>query len=381
MKGKGWVGSIPLNDQFCLEVDTRVPISNLERILSVAPRKSIKSLSGFQRTYSGTYEKPSSLIDIMTDQLLLRIEEIFQSGLIKRYRRERYITNNPSGKIKPFHSALLSSRKQVPIAVCEKFVKSSDTRSNQVLKFALCKLVNYYEDREKLDQRSRELKRNIARFSDLGVSTINSCSTNEIELLIDDVPNHRYGYANALGLARLINMEMGIRVRSWGRFAEMPSVFIDMANVFESYAREILQRNFKNYPDYSVLDGNVSGHLGSKQKLFCSFALEGAVPPATPDIVIRSNSQVELIIDVKYKPPRRVPDRSDINQVICYGESYKCSRVMILYPSSTNMSQEVKLVGRIGSIDVFTGIVNLNSNNLVISESEFSSAVYKLLKT
>lgn len=67
---RGWVGYIPLNDNVALEVNTRVPIGNLERMVSMASGFKNKVLDKYAKAFSGSETQPDSLLDLITTQLL-----------------------------------------------------------------------------------------------------------------------------------------------------------------------------------------------------------------------------------------------------------------------------------------------------------------------
>ena len=57
-----------------------------------------------------------------------------------------------------------------------------------------------------------------------------------------------------------------------------------------------------------------------------------------------------LIIDAKYKPPKPIPDRADLNQVVLYGARYSCLKVMLLYPERSAHQTSAASVGVVGPV-------------------------------
>jgi 5-methylcytosine-specific restriction enzyme subunit McrC len=152
-----------------------------------------------------------------------------------------------------------------------------------------------------------------------------------------------------------------------------------MADIFESYAREVLRQGLAAVSGYKVLDGNIAGADGAKRDLFDSFDLEGSNPSATPDIVVEGDGRILAVIDVKYKPSRKIPDRSEINQIMCYGARYDCDKVMILYPQPIKDQAPVCSIGMIGPIQVLRASLDLKAADLKAEEKSFATAILKQL--
>ena len=131
------------------------------------------------------------------------------------------------------------------------------------------------------------------------------------------------------------------------------------------------------YSRYTVLDGNISGNEGAKTELFSTFYMAGTNPPATPDIVIARDEVPLVVIDVKYKPPKAIPDRSEINQVMCYGARYGCKNVIIVYPQASNDKQHCCLLGEIGSTKIYRANLDLNSPDLDGEEWRFAQSIFE----
>ena len=179
----------------------------------------------------------------------------------------------------------------------------------------------------------------------------------------------------ALELAELIVGGYGVKVRSDGGRATLPALLVDMAIVFEGYVRGVLRRRLGLEEGFEVKDGNISGAGGSRRAFFCEFYGGGDSPAATPDIVVEDAVGARVVVDVKYKPARILPDRADLNQVVAYGLAYGCEKVMIVYPSVPGDGQELSFLGRVGSLSVYRGSLNLGAVDLEVEERRFVGTV------
>ena len=141
-------------------------------------------------------------------------------------------------------------------------------------------------------------------------------------------------------------------------------------------ARETLRRWVPDWEAYEVLDGNVSGKEGGRVDLFSRFDIEGNSPAATPDLVLTRADRVRAVIDVKYKPAKRVPDRAEINQVVCYGARYGCAKVIVVYPEVPSGSKKFCSIGMVGSIQLYRASLDLNATDLDADEQRFAESVF-----
>ena len=187
-------------------------------------------------------------------------------------------------------------------------------------------------------------------------------------------------YGDALRLAGLVIRDEGIRVTGAGGLTVLPVVLIDMADVFEKYARQALKREAAMRGGLQVGDGNVFAPEGAKTELFGEFHVNGQSPGATPDIVIGNEDEVLAVVYVKYKPARIVPERADINQMVTYAVRYGCEKAMVLYPDIPEGRGAVVLVGRIGGIHIYRGGLDLGTKDIASEERRSASAILAALK-
>ncbi len=381
IRAGGWIGYVPLNDRYALRIDTRVPVTSLEKIILRSASTKLEFLEHYSRIYGYSAEKPQSLYDVITDQFLMALELIWREGLAKDYREEQLLSQMPFGRIDPLRTALRQKVCQKPAAFFSAFFRTDDYGPNRVLKMALERLNSAYRALEKHDAqttRIRRIRSALGHFESVSEASSQELSVEATERYIRRRPVHRPAYDDALRLAHLIVNNIGFALRKGQGLATLPVILVNMADIFESYAREVLRRELANNPHLKVLDGNVSGGEGAKLNLFDRFDVEGSNPSATPDIVIEADGRTRAVIDVKYKPAKKIPERAEINQIMCYGARYRCDKVMILYPQPVKHQPPVCSLGMIGQTQVFRGSLNLETTDLEAEESAFGSAIKQL---
>lgn len=238
----GWVGYIPLNDTFALEVSTRVPVGNLERLVGMAAGYTPALLRRYSRLFSDTEDRPETFTDLLADQLLAAFDRIWAGELLRNYDRELNIGSTPSGRILPFESELVSARAGRPKAVSTAFRRKPDFGPNRLLRHAFEKLLARYVGLPDPAQavRTQRLRKALARLEGVGRASHAELSTQSIARYVARLPYHHEAYIDGLLIAHLVVHDLGLSIRQAGGFATLPSILIDMAVVFESYMRRVL---------------------------------------------------------------------------------------------------------------------------------------------
>lgn len=378
----GLVGHIPLNDSYALEVATRVPVGNLERLISMAKGYSPEILRRFTRLYAAADEMPDSLFDALTDQLLAALNRVWDAGLLKTYRQEVRRSSSPKGRLIPFDTALLTARAGRPAALSSSFERTADFGPNRVLRLAVERLLSRYVGLTDKGQRDRTLglQRALHKLSDVGQPRPHELSEGAISRYVLGLPPHHDHYDQALMTANVILTDLGVAIRGAGSAVVLPPILIDMAKVFERALRRVLADGLVDDPRIAVKDGNLPDDAGGARiGLYDAVPAGVTMPTATPDIVIELDGAPVLIIDAKYKPTPRLPDRSDVGQVVVYGARYGAKKVMLLHADRPAGRPFVERAGAIGDYEVFSGMVNLNAAPIEVEEAGFVAAVRGLL--
>jgi 5-methylcytosine-specific restriction enzyme subunit McrC len=377
----GWVGHIPLNDQYALEVTTRVPVGNLERLVGMAAGYSPKILTKYTRQFAQAEERPASFFDLLTDQLLDAFDHVWEFGLLKDYERRERIGSSPVGRILPFQRQWRSAKAGRPVAMSSAFSRTTNFGPNRVLRHAFEKLLAGYSGITADAQRKRIRRLRLAfhRLEDVARPSPSEITPAAIARYVRYLPPQHEHYADALMVAQLVIYDAGISIRDAGGVAILPSILIDMAKAFEDYIRRVIANELEFDPRITVKDGNMGGEFGAKVDLFTD-VMDGITnPKVTPDIVIEVDGKPRLVIDAKYKPAPSVPDRDDINQAILYGARYQTDRVMLLHSERVANRQSVEHCGNVGGFKVYNGLVNLEAEPIEDEEHKLVGAIKALL--
>lgn len=375
----GWVGYIPLNDTYALQVSPRVPIGNLERIIGLARDYDARVLEKYTRQFSHTNEQPESLTDVLTDQLLRAFDLIVESGLLKTYERRTAVGAAPIGRINAFETAWRSKKSGLPIAVSSSFGRTRDFSPNRMLKAAFAKLLSLYRTDTRQSQRARILRvqKALGRLEDISAPGAADITSGKIGQTLRHLSPHHESYADALMLAQLIISDSGIAIRGNEGGAVLPSIIINMAEVFEAYVRRILADNLG--PRVSVRDGNKGEPAGAALQLFEPLRASIKNPDVTPDIVVEIDGSPRLIIDAKYKHAPANANSNHIQQVMVYGARYGTKKVMLLFAGRAASEPSVIELGSIGPFEVFHAGIDLNASDIHTEEKRLANAVAALL--
>jgi 5-methylcytosine-specific restriction endonuclease McrBC regulatory subunit McrC len=191
------------------------------------------------------------------------------------------------------------------------------------------------------------------------------------------MPPIRDYYQDALYLAMALISEQSVRFREEGELT-LPSLLLDMDVLFEDYVREVLRRQLHQLPGaYRAWDGNQAPPAGGQKMLFDEQPSESA----SPDVVIRSESDQSpvVIVEVKYKPLGKTPQRDDINQVIAYGASYRARAVVLAQPTKDSAEAGLHRLGTLGPLSVYSYGVDLGAQHLADVETAFARDMHRLL--
>ncbi|MBJ6986059.1 restriction endonuclease [Devosia sp. MC521] len=378
----GWVGYIPLNDRFALEVTPKVPIRNLERLVGMAAGYSPQILQKYTRHFATTTERPESIFLLLCDQLLDSFDRIWDAGLLKAYNRVERIGSSPSGRVDPYASAWRTAKAGKPTAVSSSFQRTVDFGQNRMLLFAFEKLFARYlgDANQSMHHRIGRLERAIDRLQDVQSARPHEIAPGAIAGYLSNLPAHQEHYADALLVAQLILNDVGLSIRDGNGTTILPSILIDMAKVFEAYVQRVLAERLEVDGRIAVKDGNPGPPLGVATKLFEPFHVVGkANPDMTPDIVIEVDGVTRLVIDAKYKGARKLPDREDTEQAIAYGARYGCNRVMLLHAARQPTQPSVQHIGNVGTFSVYNGLIDLLAHPIQDEETKLADAVRALL--
>nr|WP_246248749.1 McrC family protein [Sphingomonas hominis] len=136
--------------------------------------------------------------------------------------------------------------------------------------------------------------------------------------------------------------------REWQRTNHDPraglgiTLLFAMNDLFEAYIAALARK--------ALLGTDLTVHLQGGHRYCLVEECEGGRPrfKTTPDILIKRNGLVQMVIDTKWKLIRRNPEdrkrgvaQSDVYQMMAYARLYRCRDVMLLYPHHTDLGAEI----------------------------------------
>jgi 5-methylcytosine-specific restriction enzyme subunit McrC len=364
----GYIGLIPLTPTVTIEVNPKLPVRNLARVLDVA-RSSLQSLASTDRMYLVQQGTTGSVLAFLAANLLDASRQLEIHGLHKQYGRRLDVTSHPSGRI-DISSSLQKfwSKGQTHKISVERFEQTSDIAVNRVVKGAMLFVLQRLKPiSANASMLIKQANRAFFQFP-ASIGDMTMIDLEEAKDIIERrrLPGQRGYYYRVLEIAVLILTNGGIALQEKGNDVLLRSFIVNFDDLFESYIRRVLQSNAKN--EISVLDGNHEG----KKPLFH----DKNDPPAQPDIVVVSNITGKCVVaDVKYKDGAK---RDDINQAVTYAASFGTDRTMIIHQMKPGAKSGINHIGTIGAISVDTYAFNLDSDQLQQEEEDFVKAIFAL---
>lgn len=379
LRAGSFIGLIPLNPRIAIDVRPRIPISNLSRLLRISGQAPV-AVSPHLRDYGLDPDADDSLIDHFAVALLDGVREIEFQGLIRRYGVVEADTSMPRGRIQMSRTIVRhASRHRLDRVAATWFEATVDTSENRCLKFALWLLAQQY-NRMQARKGSRRILQQLASAYrifdgvdlDADLAFLSDAVLNDLSRL----PRLRYYYAHPLEVALAVIRHQSIRLDEIGHQLRLASLVIDMDRVFEAYVRETLRRGLVEF-GAQVLDGNRQGPGFGGKLLFDAQPSE----QASPDIVVQALGAIaaSAILDAKYKPVTGFSGRSDINQAIAYGLSYRCNEVVLVHPCPRDTPKGITLLGSIGALRVHQYRIDLAAADLAAEEASFVTEMQKLI--
>jgi 5-methylcytosine-specific restriction enzyme subunit McrC len=374
----GFVGLIPINENVAIEVAPRIPVSNLDRVLSKGCAEHTL-LSMVEKQYA-VAEETAYLVDLLADALSVAIEDLIDWGKLKEYSAEVFTGHPRSGKI--LMRETLRARAKAPgriVAATARFERSPNTLLNSAIKLSLEHLLGIYRT-------SKPTQQNLARVSRLNVAWL---SFQDISVRASRPEIIRYAqdtmrrietlsppYKKAIPIAHAVLRGLGPSQRNLPPSFSLGSLIFNVADAFEGYVRECL----KDRLDAIVQDGNHGAPTGAKRPLFHDSSHPVArIVPATPDILILTNDGAPAaVLDAKYKPYKGIPEREDVNQAISYAVLYETPICGLVFLDRGN-SGKVEVYGKVGDITVVGISFALGADDLFAEEARFAHDVGGLL--
>jgi 5-methylcytosine-specific restriction enzyme subunit McrC len=366
----GYVGVIPVNARFTLDVRPKVPLDNLERIIKLSNHSPFE-LSGLEREYATHREASGPIEDFLIDSFVDKVELLVSNGLFRKYEKRSDAGSFPKGRIDFTRTVRLQARGAVSLAYSWED-RHIDIPQNRLLKLALLRCLQTDSA-----SRSRKRRARVAQYLEY-FEPVRDCDlltvleTPDIEKL----PDTRLYYQPALALAKLILQGNNLGFSSSDQTITANSLLLDLDVAFEAYIRHVLEDLNKSTRNFRVFDGNIGGDEGRRKKLLSPSGLQSQLAQtvtATPDIVIEVHAPPKLVsnivLDMKYKNKKTIADREDLNQLISYAASYDSCAGVFVFPAREENQGGLQCLGTVAQVPIFQYFINLGAPNIEEEEA------------
>lgn len=362
----GYIGYIPLNNSVAIEVSPRIPVANVEYLLAKSELTPAITLP-YVRQFGETSEAAAPFLMLLALRFDGLLRELRHEGLFKTYTARRRSGPSPSGRLFPLETALRSRISGRATAVFERFERTLDNPTNQIILSAGRKLLGCPLFAGGVNAKlARSIRDELSSFP--GVSRV------EEPMVPDDalLPANRPFLRQLVGVSGVILREQGVRLRGEGRL-RLPTFLIKMDEVFEAYVRRTMQMSDK-FPGLRILDGNLKPPTGAERLLFSNAGPLGN-REMRPDIVLADENQVLSVIEIKYKPCPKQPDREHVEQLLTYALAYGVTRAALLYPAAENQATALTKLGDVNGVECYKITVDLSADDLRASEADLCRLV------
>jgi 5-methylcytosine-specific restriction enzyme subunit McrC len=327
LTAKGWVGYIPVNSDFGLKINPKVPIKNLFGMLEYAYNlKSFKFLQGLMNCES-VEDFYNELAYILAEKIIERCRK----GLYRSYVPKTEKLNYVRGRLNV--QQVIKKPWDVKLE-CEYEEYTADIIDNQILFWTLFHIGHSGCCSDKVSKIVRK-----AYHGMQGMVCLKNCSAKDCIERSYHRLNHDYYTLHQL--CRFF-LENTIPSHEKGKNTTLPFL-VNMARLYEMFVAEWLREN-------------LPPHLTLKTQE--RITIDKHIYFQTDLIIYDSQTLTpKYLLDTKYKNPNNISN-NDLTQVVTYAVSKKCPEAVLVYPKNLNNSFNQS----IGDIRVRSVTFSLNDN-------------------
>lgn len=303
LASRGWVGSIPLNDELRIILKPKVQLGNLFGMLEYAYRlKSFHLLEGITESES-------------LEEAYERLAGIFARRVLDRSRKGLYRAYVAQSDRLPYLRGSLDVQRLMrsPVQVdlhCHYEEHTADVEENQILAWTLDTIVRQGICSERVQPIVRAAHRSLHGVVSLRSFDPHDCIDRLYNRLNDD-------YQPLHALCRFFLEQSGPSHQPGDR--KMLPFLVDMARLYELFVAEWLKQHL---PNTFRLKAQERINLDEEQRL-----------NITIDLVLydRASDRPIAVLDTKYKNDD-TPSPSDRDQVVAYAAALRCREAVLIYP-------------------------------------------------
>jgi 5-methylcytosine-specific restriction enzyme subunit McrC len=304
INSKGYVGFIPISDEFNLSIQPKVPLKNLfgmweyayqlDKIIDEDDLFSAESMSDFY----------SKLANLLAKRVTNRSRKGFHRAYLSRTKKTSFL----KGRLEIKH--LINRPWDVDLR-CTYDEITADLEDNQILAWTLYTILRSNYCREDVVPNVRKAFRNIAQYISLQSFKAQDCVKRFYSRLNND-------YAPMHALCRFFLENSGPSY-DLGDHKMVPFI-VKMDQLFEKFVAEWLEANL---PDNYRIEKQESVNISSTHKI------DFRIDLVLYDNVIKSPV---CVLDTKYKDDNK-PTPGDIEQAAFYALIKDCNRAVLIYPT------------------------------------------------
>jgi 5-methylcytosine-specific restriction enzyme subunit McrC len=321
LRSKGYIGYIPVSDDYLFRIHPKVPIGNIFRMLEYAYNlKSFQFLDG-----RADIESIEDLFEHLVSVLAKRVLDRARKGLYRDYLRRQEDLKYIRGKIMLMQSCRAIAKGSTTIE-CEYQEHTADLIDNQILAWTLYQLPRFVLKRDDVRQQVRQAHYALAGAVAISPVCIQDCIARLYHRLNED-------YKPLHSLCRFFLEQCGPSLKIGDHF--MQPFTLHMPNLFETFVAEWLRSNMDSgmyiSPQYeATLDDD--GRFLFRIDLV---------------LVDEKTERILAVMDTKYKRESR-PSEEDIKDIVAYAARMKTACGVLIYPSIH--TENINL--RVGNINV-----------------------------
>jgi 5-methylcytosine-specific restriction enzyme subunit McrC len=304
LTNQGWVGHIPLNEDFHFALTPKVPLQNIFGMLEYAYR-----LSSFQ-ILDGTIacETLDDLYERLAHILAKRVLERGRKGYHREYISEHDYLPCVRGRL---DLPRLAAKPWAVSLPCHFQEHTANIEDNQLLTWTLFRIARSGVCSERVLPTIRRTYRTLQSLTTLTPFTAQACVARLYHRLNDD-------YRPLHALARFFLEQSGPGHQLGDRM--MVPFLVNMARLYELFVAEWLRLHLPHHlrlrTQHKVLLDETSG---------LRFEIDLLIEDA-------ATGEVLFVLDTKYKAPT-TPSTDDISQIIAYAQNQGAPEALLVYPS------------------------------------------------
>jgi len=308
LRSNGYIGYIPINDDYTIRIQPKVEVDNVFRMLEYAYKlKSFELLKGLANV-----ESCQDFFERFVNILAKRVLERNRKGLYCDYLERSDSLPYVKGRMKILPTTVSMYRGSLT-PTCEFDEHTPDLAENRILLWTLYQLRQFEIKREDVRLVVRKAFHELISKVSLSEIGTENCINRFYNRLNED-------YQPLHGLCRFFLEHVGPAIER-GSYDFFPFV-IYMPSLFEAFVAEWLRENMP--PEYKVKKKHTAT-LDSEGKF--QFQIDLMITDAL-------TGKTLCVLDTKYKASSK-PEESDICQVHTYAAKMGTKSAYLAYPSVT----------------------------------------------